>query len=123
MGFLLLVLELQNGAVVGDAAVAVVADAAAAAVAAATGASEQEPKHRRGTSDPKREAQANPRTNMDIFDNLGFSPLGRLVLPSCTKHISATGSSHRSEHDPLEQHLVTWSFLSSSSRCSGISLQ
>ena len=88
-----------------------------------TGASEQEPKHRRGTSDPKREAQANPRTNMDIFDNLGFSPLGRLVLPSCTKHISATDSSHRSEHDPLEQHLVTWSFLSSSSRCSGISLQ
>ena len=105
------------------AAVAVVADAAAAAVAAATGASEQEPKHKRGTSDPKREAQANPRTNTDMFDNLGFSPLGLLVLPSCTKHISATDSSHRSEHDRLEEHLLTSLVLSASLRCSGISLQ
>ena len=52
-----------------------------------------------------------------------YSPLGRLVLPSCTKHISATDSSHRPEHDHLEEHLLTSLVLSASLRCSGISLQ
>ena len=63
------------------------------------------------------------KPNADMFDNLGFSPLGRLVLPSCTKHISATDSSHRPEHDRLEEHLLTWLVLSASLRCSGISLE
>ena len=57
----------------------------------------------------------------EMFDNPGS--LGRLVLPSCTKHISATDSSHQPKHGCLEQHLVTWLVLSTSSRCCGISLQ
>ena len=63
------------------------------------------------------------RANADMLDNLGFSPLGRLVSPSCTKHISATDSSHQQKHGRLEQHLVTWLVLSTSLRCCGISLQ
>ena len=52
-----------------------------------------------------------------------YSTLGPLASPSCTKHISATDSSHRSEHDRLEEHLLTWLVLSASLRCSGISLE
>ena len=50
-----------------------------------------------------------------------YSTLGPLASPSCTKHISATDSSPQPKPGRLEQHLVTWLVLSTSSRCCDIS--